>query len=718
MFLIHFLEKLTIKAKLLVLFFFMMLCLTGILFYALHIFDHLSRSTKQLYEKDLLGVSYLRQVGNQTSIIGQEAEMYVLAMNAEELQSAKKAAEAVEASKKAQLELYEKTLPTIIRPHIKEKLTETRSTIESYHKLVGEVLSAARGNEPALISYRVLRSPDYQATTSKLKSDIAELVDLTAKGAIENFETDHTYRETVEQTMIAIVAVTLLISILLILIFSRSILGPLNHLSTSILDLANGKLNTLIEHQDYNNETGLMAKSVAMLQTKFLKAFAFNRAIDQSQAMIEFDPQGNIVHANPVFLRVMGYTADELTGRHHSMFIQAEDSTSDAYRNFWVSLRTGVPMSGEFLRVGAKGRKVWLQACYSPVTSSDGQVIGVVKVASDLSQSKDADRLNERERDNNTKAQATTIEIGAIISAAANGDFTSEVSLSDKEGFYLEISTAVNQLIRSSRDAFIAISDNATSLAGSSEELAVVSVQLSSNATETSAQAKAVSGAALEVSSHNQTIAAGIEEMSVSIRDISINAVEASTVASQAVVIAQKTNITMAKLGESSTEIGSVLKVISSIAEQTNLLALNATIEAARAGELGKGFAVVANEVKELARQTAKATQEIGLSISSIQTDTKGAMSSIQDISTIITKINDISSLIASAVEEQAATTGEMGRTISSSATKSADIAFNIGSVSQAAQSTTEGAANIEGASAELAKIAGELKGLISQFKV
>jgi methyl-accepting chemotaxis protein len=474
----------------------------------------------------------------------------------------------------------------------------------------------------------------------------------------------------------------------------------------------------LIENQDYKNEIGRMARSIAVLQTKFLKAFAFNRAIDQSQAMIEFDPQGKILHANPVFLKVMGYTADELTGRHHSMFMETDEAAGEAYRNFWVTLRTGVPLSGEFLRVGAKGHKIWLQACYSPITSSGGEVIGVVKVASDLSQSKEAERLNQRERENNTNAQSTTLEIGKIISAAASGDFTTEVSLSDKEGFYLDISTSVNQLIKSSRDAFLAISNNAASLAGSSEELAAVSVQLSSNASETSAQAKAVSGAALEVSSHTQTVAAGIEEMSASIREISINAVEASTVASQAVVIAQKTNVTMAKLGESSTEIGSVLKVISSIAEQTNLLALNATIEAARAGELGKGFAVVANEVKELARQTAKATQEIGLSISSIQTDTKGAMSSIQDISTIITKINDISSLIASAVEEQAATTGEMGRTISSSATKSADIAFNIGSVSQAAQSTTEGAANIEDASAELAKIAGELKGLISRFNV
>lgn len=321
-------------------------------------------------------------------------------------------------------------------------------------------------------------------------------------------------------------------------------------------------------------------------------------------------------------------------------------------------------------------------------------------------------------RENNIKAQQTTEQIGRIISLAAGGDFTAEVVLADKEGFFLDISTQVNRLIQTSRQSFMAIAKNAATLASSSEELAAVSTQMSSNAEETSAQAKVVSNAAGEVSANTQTVAAGVEEMSASIREISINAVQASNVATQAVTLAQQANSTMAKLGNSSMEIGSVLKVISSIAEQTNLLALNATIEAARAGELGKGFAVVANEVKELARQTAKATGEIGGNITSIQSNTKEAVAAIEEITMIINKINDISGMIASAVEQQAATTGEMGRNVSAAAISSANIASNIVYVSETAQNTTEGASNSKLAAQELAKIASELQGLVNKFKV
>jgi methyl-accepting chemotaxis protein len=187
-------------------------------------------------------------------------------------------------------------------------------------------------------------------------------------------------------------------------------------------------------------------------------------------------------------------------------------------------------------------------------------------------------------------------------------------------------------------------------------------------------------------------------------------------VAKNAVSVAHSTNETVKKLGESSSEIGNVVKVITSIAQQTNLLALNATIEAARAGEAGKGFAVVANEVKELAKQTAKATEDIGQKIEAIQGDAKGAVKAIEEIGTIISQINDISNSIASAVEEQTVTTNEIGRSVAEAAKGVGDIARNIGGVAVAAKNTTQGANDTQKASQELSQMAARLQAVVSRF--
>jgi methyl-accepting chemotaxis protein len=182
------------------------------------------------------------------------------------------------------------------------------------------------------------------------------------------------------------------------------------------------------------------------------------------------------------------------------------------------------------------------------------------------------------------------------------------------------------------------------------------------------------------------------------------------------VTVAASTNATVAKLGESSAEIGNVIKVITSIAQQTKLLALNATIEAARAGEAGKGFAVVANEVKELAKETAKATEDISQKIEAIQTDTRGAVTAIGQIGDIISQINDLQNTIASAVEEQTATTNEMSRNVAEGATGTNDITQNITGVAQAARDTSAGAARALGAAKGLAGMASELHKLVSRI--
>lgn len=262
------------------------------------------------------------------------------------------------------------------------------------------------------------------------------------------------------------------------------------------------------------------------------------------------------------------------------------------------------------------------------------------------------------------------------------------------------------------------VDQNAQALASSSEELTAVSQQMSSNSEETATQSNVVAAASEQVSKNVATVAASAEEMSASIKEIAKNATEAAKVATEAVTAASETNKTVAKLGESSIEIGKVIKVITSIAQQTNLLALNATIEAARAGEAGKGFAVVANEVKELAKQTAIATEDISQKIEAIQNDTKGAVVAIDHIGKIINQINDIQNTIASAVEEQTVTTNEIARNATEAAKGSTEISKNITNVSEAAKNTTEGANNTLSAATELSKLAAELKRVVDQAKV
>ena len=354
-----------------------------------------------------------------------------------------------------------------------------------------------------------------------------------------------------------------------------------------------------------------------------------------------------------------------------------------------------------------------------PGTELTNEVGAMAKSVAALQVSlQEADALAQIEKANVIKAQETTNEIAAVIAAAAGGDFKASVGLEGKDGFFLDIAKQVNTLIETAREAFQSISVSATNLSAASEELSALSSQMSSNAEETSAQASSAASAATQVSGNMQAVSTGVEELSVAIREISSNAMEASSITGQAVKEAKQTSDTMAKLDQSSQEIGNVSKVISSIAEQTNLLALNATIEAARAGEYGKGFAVVANEVKELARQTSKATEEIIGSIATIQQDISGAVNSIAAISSSIVKINDISSIIASAVEEQAATANEIGRTVSEAASGSNEIAKNVECVSSVSVNSTEGASNTQQAAHELSKMASELQTMVQRFKI
>ena len=320
------------------------------------------------------------------------------------------------------------------------------------------------------------------------------------------------------------------------------------------------------------------------------------------------------------------------------------------------------------------------------------------------------------EREQAAEVAAKVDQVLEVVRAAAEGDLTRELTVSGDDAVG-QLADGLATLLAALRESMENIGSTADALGVAAEQLTILSQGMGDGATSTSDRAASASSSSSEVSASIQTVASAAEEMTASIREIAQNATEAASVATGAVSVAGQAQGTVASLGESSAEIGQVIKVITSIAQQTNLLALNATIEAARAGDAGKGFAVVANEVKELAKETAKATEDIGRKIEAIQGDTQGAVSAISEISEVIGRINDIQTTIASAVEEQTATTNEIARSVTEAAGGANGIADDVSQVAAAADDTRQGAQNTLQSATELSTMATELKQLVGRFR-
>ncbi|MEV4509934.1 methyl-accepting chemotaxis protein [Dactylosporangium sp. NPDC049525] len=310
----------------------------------------------------------------------------------------------------------------------------------------------------------------------------------------------------------------------------------------------------------------------------------------------------------------------------------------------------------------------------------------------------------------------TVRSVARVTAALATGDLTVTAAVSGRDELG-RMATDLDAATTGMRGGVARMAEVAVTLSSAAEELSAVSGSLQTGARDAAQRATAASAATAQVSGGVQTLSAGAEEMTASIAEIATNATRAAEVANSAMRTAEATNAQVAQLGTASTEIGDVVKLITAIAEQTNLLALNATIEAARAGDLGKGFAVVAGEVKDLAQQTAQATEQITTRIAAIQSSSTAAAEAIGQIHQVIAHIGDYTTTIASAVEQQTATTQEMSRSVNETAISSTEVARTVSGVADVASSTTDGANATRQAAGELAGLAGDLRTLVGGFR-
>ena len=550
----------------------------------------------------------------------------------------------------------------------------------------------------------------------------------------------------------------------------------------AIIDLGPEKLDLLVTavYDADGNFSGPMLTWEVVTEKQKLEAENFEfqavvKGVSSVQATIEFNPDGTILTANDNFLKTVGYSMDEIKGKHHRMFCDPTYTATPEYRTFWDTLARGESQVGRFKRIGRGSKEIWLEAVYYPISDRTGKIYKVIKFATDATEKVKFENevvkiqsmmdnspintmmcgmdfnisyVNPKSKETlKTLEKLLPVPLDRIIGSSIDvfhkapekqrrlladprnlphrakiklGPETLDLLASpiyDKDRNY--IGPMVTWAVITNQVALVeSLEQTAQQLASASEELGAVASQMTKNASMTSEKSTQAAENSEEVGKGVQTVATNTEEMVASVKEISKSSSEAAGISKDAMKKANETNVTITQLGEASQEIGNVIKVISSIAQQTNLLALNATIEAARAGDAGKGFAVVANEVKELAKQTAKATEDITNKIGAIQESSKGAVGAIGGISKVIEQINGISMTIAAAVEEQTATTNEVSRVMRESSSAVDGITSIVRAVSSAAQESATGASQTLEAAKGLSELAVKLRELVKKIEV
>ncbi len=495
------------------------------------------------------------------------------------------------------------------------------------------------------------------------------------------------------------------------IIVEGEVVGTMDFFALETLELSEQRISALRS----------VARSVSSAFERVIKSMEMARVtsmMENSPTNMMFADENLVLqYMNPASLETLKALEEHLPCKADEIVGQS----IDIFHKNPVHQRTILENPGQHLptRANISVGPETLDLLVSPITDAEGNHIGAMAswsvITEKLRLERETEEAAERERVAAEDLRAQVDAMLEVVEAAVAGDLTKEVPFSGDDAIG-QMGQGLGKLLGDLRESIAQIGRNADELAAAAHQLQALSGTMGTTAGETSSQANVVSSASEEVSTNVETVATAAEEMSASIKEIAKNATDAAKVAGQAVEVATETNDTVAKLGDSSAEIGKIIKVITGIAQQTNLLALNATIEAARAGEAGKGFAVVANEVKELAKETATATEDIAQKIEAMQGDTGGAVAAIGQISEIIDQISDYQNTIATAVEEQAATTSEIARNVSEANRGSAEIAETISGVASAAEQTASGAADSSRAADELARMAADLRELVGKF--